>query len=694
VENIEKREAVATGDVSDEARREARESANDDVRTTGREAVRDEARDDARRGVVASVLSARTAYLFVGALVVGVAIGYLQFSTRAVCCGDFDGYYHTRWSQLLWEGARTHHFPPEFKWLPLTTLNARDYVDHHLLFHVLEIPFTQFGNEILGAKISAWLFASLAIFACYWLVVRHRVPFPLLWLVALLGCSAPFLFRMNMTKAMSVSIVLLVVGINLLFRRKYLWLLPLAFLFTLTYDMFVLLALAAFVWTCVVAWSERRFEWRPLLWVAVGIAAGTILNPYFPHNIRLLYEHAVMKIRVSDPDRPSVGSEWYPYDSWVFLENCAVAFLAMLVGYVTFQWHDRRRAARALFFLVFSTLLLIANAKWRRFAEYFPPFAVLFAAFSVQSLWTGARSLYGRLPEHVLTDLRPFLDHDTRDEDARRERRWRRGEVEAAVISLVFGGLIFAFVEFATPDLRLKRAVAAAALVAFVIVYTLIRGFARGALTTVFLALFVATIFTVWIEGKTEIADTAPPEEYRAGVQWMRANVPAGETVFNTDWDDFPKLFFYDPTHAYVSGLDPTYLYDANPELSKLYERITLGKEKDPAPLIRERFHARYVFTDNEQVHDDFYDAAMDSGWFEEVYSDDKCTVLHIRDQKGEPPPDKGDANGDGGDTDDQNDNNDNNDNSAIKRAAPADGQLARASKVRSRAGRGEMDGE
>jgi hypothetical protein len=684
MENIEKREAIATEAARDETRDEARAQSQDLPRDTGRE--------DVRRSVMASVLSARTAYLFVGALVVGVAIGYLQFSTRAICCGDFDGYYHTRWSQLLWEGARHGHFPPEFKWLPLTTLNARDYVDHHFLFHVLEIPFTQFGNEILGAKISAWLFASLAIFACYWLIVRHKVPFPLLWLVALLGASAPFLFRMNMTKAMSFSIVLLVVGINLLFRRKYLWLLPLAFLFTLTYDMFVLLALASVVWTCVVAWSERRFEWRPILWVAVGVAAGLVINPYFPHNLRLLYEHAVMKIRVSDPERPSVGNEWYPYDSWVFLGNCAIAFLAMLVGYVTFQWHDRRRAARTLFFLVFSTLLLVANAKWRRFAEYFPPFAVLFAAFSVQALWSGARTLYGRLPEQVLSDLRPFLDRDTSDEEERRVQRWRRAEVEAAVISLIFGGLVFAFVEFATLDLRLKRAVAAAALVAFAIAYPLLRGFARGALTTIFLALFVSAIFTVWIEGKTEIADSAPPEDYRAAAQWIRANVPAGETVFNTDWDDFPKLFFYDPTHAYVSGLDPTYLYDANPELSKLYEQITLGKEKDPAPLIRERFHARYVFTDTEQVHDDFYDAAMDSGWFEEVYSDDKCTVLRIRDEKGEPPPpDNGDADGDSGDTDEQNNNND---NSAIRRAAPADNQLAKGAKARSRSARGETDGE
>ncbi|HEX8161473.1 MAG TPA: hypothetical protein VF538_06350 [Pyrinomonadaceae bacterium] len=626
---------------------------------------------EARAGVRAALFSARTAYLAAGALVVGAAFGYLQFSTRAVCCGDFDGYYHVRWSQLLWDGLRAGHFPPRFEWLPLTTLNARDYVDHHLLFHLMQAPFTRFGDEVLGAKISAWLFASLAVFSCYWLMVRQRVPAPLLWLAALLASSSPFLFRMNMTKAMSVSIVLLVVGINLLFRRKYVWLLPLAFVFTLTYDMFVLLGAAAVIWTCVVAWAERRFEWRPVVWVSIGVAAGLVINPYFPHNLRLLYEHAVMKIRVSDAERPSVGNEWYPYDSWVFLSNCAVAFCAMLVGYVTFRWDDAKRAERPLFFLVLSTLLLIANAKWRRYAEFFPPFAVLFAAFGVQSLAAGARNLYGRLPEPVMDELRPFLDRGARAgaDDAAREGRWRRAEVEAALIGVAFAAAALVTHEkfvipyhAAHPHGVLLAALGAGAALAFTIflaAYGARRGAPRAALTAAFVALAVCAAFTVWAEGKTEIKDSSPPEEYRAGMQWIRANVPAGEMIFNTDWDDFPKLFFYDPTHRYVSGLDPTYLYDANHDLSKLYEEITLGKVKDPGPLIRERFGARYVFTDNEEVHDDFYDAAMQSGWFEEVFSDDKCgglaaaqckcncTVLRIRDQKGEPPPDAGDSNDD-----------------------------------------------
>ena len=118
----------------------------------------------------------------------------------------------------------------------------------------------------------------------------------------------------------------------------------------------------------------------------------------------------------------------------------------------------------------------------------------------------------------------------------------------------------------------------------------------------------------------------------------MRANVPAGQMVFNTDWDDFPRLLYYDPTHIYITGLDPTYLLDKNPDLSKLYERITTGEEEDPGPLIRDKFGARWVFSDNTSDHDAFYDNALRSGWFDRVYEDADCSVLHIRDQKSEPP--------------------------------------------------------
>src|ERR1044072_5989252 len=72
----------------------------------------------------------RIIQLVVGAIAIGIIFWQLQFSTTAICCGDFDGYYHIKWARVLWESMRSKVFPPAFPWLPLTTLNPKDYVDH------------------------------------------------------------------------------------------------------------------------------------------------------------------------------------------------------------------------------------------------------------------------------------------------------------------------------------------------------------------------------------------------------------------------------------------------------------------------------------------------------------------------------------------------------------------------------------
>ncbi|MCA1593015.1 MAG: hypothetical protein LC754_10275 [Acidobacteria bacterium] len=564
------------------------------------------------RGTVATVAASarkRLLMLVVGALVIGATFWVLQFSTKSICCGDYDSYYHFRWSRMLWEGIRAGHFPPTFDALPLTTLNQKDYVDHHFLFHVMQIPFTWFADLQQGAKIGTWLFACLAVFSCYWLVVRYRLSYPLLWLLAILGSAAPFLYRIHMGKAMSVSIVMLAAGIHLLFQRKYLWLLPLAFIFALTYDMVFLLWVAVGFWLLITLWTERALN-RNVWWalgalglVIVGTGLGYVVNPYFPRNVQLVYEHLAMKVTTKDFSTP-VGGEWYPYNTWEFLQNCFVAIVAMLAGYLAFRDSDKKATERTLFFLLFSTFLMVVNMRWRRFSEYWPPFAILFAAFALEPFIARAR-LYVTRPATSSDDGQAQAETNAaRVEKATRARVWEYALVSLAVVVLC-----------------------------------------------AFMGWFV------YVTSK-DIAGMPQPDLYRGGMEWISKNVPPGELVFNSDWDDFPKLFFYDPHRPWVAGLDPTYLLDKNPDLMDAYARIGKGEEENPGPVIREKFClgegdarrcARYVFTD--QDHEPFYNNALDSGWFDEVYRDGDCIILRVRDERGAPPPDA--APNDEADTDD-----------------------------------------
>ena len=472
----------------------------------------------------------------------------IQSGTRAII--DPDGYYHIRWSRLLWENLPYGRLP-RFIWLPLTTLNENAYVDHHFLFHIFQIPFTFGPNLIAGAKASAVVYGALALLACYLLVSWEKVRYPSFWFLGILACSAPFLFRLSLPRAPSVTIVTLCLALWLLWTRRTILVGVLAFALVWMYSLFPLIGLLAGFWAIGVYIEERRIEWKPVVAVTVGVVAGMIVNPYFPENLYLFASHVLMKAQ--EDFEIGVGNEWYPYESWYLFTSSAVAFVAQAVGYIATQRGEREGRARTISLLLFSTLLLVLTFKSRRFIEYWPVFAVLFAAFA----------------------MRPHMD------------RWTLDVIPAGWA---------------------RRGAAAA-----------------GVVLT--LSIFAVGVQNVRVTRSTVGGETNP-YAYVGGTEWLKANTPEGSLVFNTDWDDFPMLFHHNTHNVYTSGLDPTYLLYANPELSRLYVDITLGKQDDPAPLIRDRFGAKWAFTDSG--HRDFIRKATENGQMRIVYEDDDCVVLEI----------------------------------------------------------------
>jgi hypothetical protein len=471
---------------------------------------------------------------------------WIEFAGPAIL--DNDGYYHIRWAAILRESAPRL---PDFQALPLTTLNQRDYADHHFLFHVLLVPFT-FGDLRVGAKLAAAIFASVGIASLFALLVAYRVSYRWLWLAPLVASSEPFLYRMSMTRAPSLSLALLGIGAYLILQRKPLLIGFVAFAFTWTYSLFPLILVFAVVHAIAVYVCERRIEFRQTLVAFSGIALGLVVNPYFPRNLALLRDHLLMKLTATYP--VEVGGEWYPYDTWALLGGSAVAFSIYAAALVALDLKNRRRALKPLFFLLISLILLLMFLKSKRFVEYWPPFAITFSAIVLA------------LP------IRRFV---------RARHRLTRDRIVAAI---------------------------------------------AGASVTVVMAVTLG-MMVLW--ARADVRQEADPLAYQGASQWLERNAPVGARVFNTDWDDFPMLFYYNPTNEYIVGLDPTYLYDRDSDLWKMYSRITLGQESSPASMISGQFGAEYVFTDND--HTAFLRVASEGGDFETVYRDRFCTVLRIR---------------------------------------------------------------
>lgn len=549
---------------------------------------------DEKSSRTAALTSANFSHLelLAGAVLIGALLYWLQYSTSGICCGDFDGYYHIKLTELFWEQMRQGSLRINFDWLPLTTLNQENYADQHFLYHVLLIPFTWFGDLQSGAKLATWLFASLALFSCYWLLVSFRVSYALLWLAALLASSAPFLYRLNMTRAQSLSLLFLVVGSYLLFKGKYRWLGVLALGYTWTYNLFVLLLVAVTVWTIVSWWVTRRVDWRALIWTTLGTAAGLVINPYFPRDVWLFLQHVVIKaIKFNLP----AGTEWVAWDSWWLLKTSIIAFLAMVVGYFATGYaaarpakletavgesgstaqSNRSHLQKPLYLLFLSSFFLILTMRSSRFTEYWPPLAVLFAAFSLDAT-IGRRA------------FPPDNRGESSPDSSLQTRRW----------ATVFGGI-------------------APILVGMLLTLAL--------WTNLRTASLMIQVYDSYSQDR---------DHYRRGGEWLRSNVAPGERIFNLTWMIFPKLFFYDTQHKYSSGLDPAYLHDQNPELWTQYERISMGQEPFPGGILRNKFGVNYVFVGDRRFHGDlnrFYDIATTNGEFEKLYEDAECSIFRIR---------------------------------------------------------------
>jgi len=474
-------------------------------------------------------------------------LAFVQWGTPALV--GTDGYYHARMALLI----RQEGIKPAFEWLPLTILGGEKYYDHHLLYHIyLSIfagrdPVFDAGRAMTQSiKIASVIMPALA-FTSVWLLLRSlKVRWAAIWAIGLFAVSEAFLYRMSMPRAQSASLLVLVLGLYALFSRRFWLLLPLGFLFVWLYDAFpLLLALgAAYV---VANWlTERRLPWRALLFPAVGIGLGLLLNPYFPENITFIANHLLPKIGASSTQ---VGNEWYPYRSWTLVENSGIALTAFLLGTLAWSWRKERidKVGLTLFLLAAFFGLLVFRS--RRFIEYFPAFAWLFAVVSISGLYE--KYMLGR----------------------------KRPEIVAPLVLLL---------------------------------------------------LLLGPLALTLSQARNSVARSKPADQYAQASIWLADNAAPGAMIFQTDWDDFPRLFFYNARSTYTVGLDPTYMELHDQELFDEWRALTRGEVDQPGQVIRERFGAAYVFTDLD--HDDFLDQAQEDPILTELYRDEYAAVFAVGD--------------------------------------------------------------
>jgi hypothetical protein len=129
-------------------------------------------------------------------------------------------------------------------------------------------------------------------------------------------------------------------------------------------------------------------------------------------------------------------------------------------------------------------------------------------------------------------------------------------------------------------------------------------------------------------QAREAIDGSKPFGLYANASAWLEKNTPPGSRVFQTDWDDFPRLFFYNTHNTYLIGLDPTYMQLYNADLYNLWVKITKGQVEYPSQIIVDTFGARWIHTDLS--HQDFLQAAAKDPGLKEVFRDDQAVIFEV----------------------------------------------------------------
>jgi len=338
--------------------------------------------------------------------IVGVTFYVLQFATDAII--GTDGYFHIKYSYLMSHG---HGLIRKLPWV-YYTIHRDFYRDHHFLQHVLYIPFT-FGDLRLGAKVGAWLFATLAMAVFYLMAARRGKITAMILTAILLGSARIFIVRMMMPRVASMSMIALLLAMHTIMTRRYRWLAVIMFGYVWLYDGFILAIFAMLCFLVAELLVTRRWNWRLLGWCLGGTVAGILINPYFPHNISSYFFNFARAFTSAQLIK-GTGWEWRPYDTWSLLRGGKAVWLAFATGLVMVALcrRTRRETMGLLLMALFTTALLM---KARRYVEIWPAMVLLFVAHAWWDFW------------------------EERAEDSpERSRRWRLAATAALAGLIVF----------------------------------------------------------------------------------------------------------------------------------------------------------------------------------------------------------------------------------------------------------------
>ena len=317
-------------------------------------------------------------------LVALLALFSIQFSKPNLVGAD--AYYHVRVAEIIAGEGILYEFP-----YAQASVFRDHYADKQFLFHVLLIPILGedlvFWPKVLTVLLTALLFALMA-----WVLLRHGVSLPWLWVVLMLASGVMFLFRMNLTRPHLLAVPLAVLAAHLMLRRHVLGMFLVSLFFPLCYTAAHLLPGMVLLYAAACVFRKEPFPWRLLLASFAGVLLGLLLHPHRFNIFTLWYLQNVQVLMnvFYIPDEVAMGNEFCSVPGRIILFDAFIPLLGALVVAFFFLLRGVRASLRTIFLFLLSCAFFVLFLNIGRFVEYWVPFTILFLASGAKDLTEGA----------------------------------------------------------------------------------------------------------------------------------------------------------------------------------------------------------------------------------------------------------------------------------------------------------------
>lgn len=497
---------------------------------------------------------------------------------------DPDAFYHAHISaRMLNQGPLT-----SFPWLDLTSF-GKSFADHHYLFHLILGPAIAVFGEFWGTQAMATLLAAFAGFAL-WSALRSlkgdadKTTDGGAWVLLTLTFLVPlFTIRMLAAKASPLAVGFFIVMIGAMLFRRPLFMAIAGILFALSHGGWIIgIAAAGLMLTADViaskvldekSWKQSvsNAPWITFASLLIGIAIGLILHPNRSTILQFLWLQ-VVEIGVKTQNGAlAQGLEWFPANPTDLIPVLAPLLIAFILLIPGLIFAGKRYEEQTQRKLFRRTIILAA------------PVALTFA-LTLKS---------HRFIEYLAPALALWL-----------MSLWVLVDTER------FKALVIQ--EFRA----FKRPV-------------------RRILTVVLLALAIALPVQQVRKAWTSLhGDKFPFDVYRATFREISKRANPGDRVYHSQWDEFPMLWAADDGLRYVSGLDPTFLFHADPDLSAAMYDLTYGNVTTTAwEIIVERTQSKFVFVTTERYRV-FDETLQKDERFVEIARDERTAAYEVRNQE------------------------------------------------------------